>query len=114
MDKVYMFLIVFVSIYLLYLFTVILNKRKRNKIFDTNQAKLIIVPNKLDTSKIDKNFFIQVLSVSNSFIVAFTFVVSEFFKNYFVKLLVSFVVLIVLILLVYKLIGVFYKKKEGK
>ena len=114
MDKFYMFLIVFVSIYLLYLFTVILNKKKKKKIFDTNQAKLIIVPNKLDTSKINKNCFIQVLSITNSFIVACTFVVSEFFKNYFIKLLVSFIVLIVLILLMYKIIGIVYKKREGK
>jgi len=114
MDKVYMFLIVFFVIYLLYLFTVILNKKKKNKIFETNQAKLIIVPNKLDVSKISKNEFVQVLSISNSFIVAISFVVSEFFKNYYLKLLVSFIVLIVLILLVYKLIGIVYKKREGK
>lgn len=113
MNKFYMFLIVFVIIYLLYFFTVILNKRKRSKIFETNQARLIIVPNKLDASKIDERIFVQVLSLANSFIVAVCFVVSEFFKNYFVKLFISFIVLIVLILLVYKLIGIVYKKKEG-
>ena len=114
MNKFYMFIIVFVFIYLLYFFTVILNKKKKKKIFDTNQARLIIVPNKLDTSNINKDMFIQVLSLSNSFIVACAFVVSEFFENYFVKLFVSFIVLIVLILLIYKLIGVVYKKREGK
>lgn len=114
MDKIFIFLIVFVVIYLLYLFTVILNKKKKNKIFETNQAKLIIVPNKLDTSKINKNEFAQVLSIANSFIVAFCFMISEFFKNYYVKLFISFILLIVLILLVYKLIGIVYKKREGK
>jgi len=114
MDKVYIFVVVFVIIYLLYFFTVVLNNKKKSKIFETSQAKLITVPNKLDTNKIDKNIFAQVISISNSFIVAFTFLISEFFNNYIVKLLVCFVVLIILILIVYKIIGFVYKKKEGR
>ena len=114
MDKVCMFFVVFFVVYLLHLFTVILNKKKKDKVFETKQAMLIIVPNKLDKSKINKNEFAQVLSISTSFIVASSFVISEFFKNYYIKLLVIFVVLIVLILLVYKLIGIVYKKREGK
>ena len=108
------FLITFIIIYLLYLFTVILNKKKKNKIFNTNQARLIIDPNKLDVNKIDRNKFVQVISLSNSFIVALTFACSEFFSNYFIKLIVSFLLLIVLILIIYRLIGFIYKKKEGK
>lgn len=107
------FIPIFVVIYLLYLFTVILNKKKREKIFDTNQAKLIINFNKLDTSSINKTTFCYVIALANSFIVALTFTISEFFISFIVKLLVSFVVLIVLILFVYKLIGLIFKKKEG-
>lgn len=114
MDKLLIFIIVFIVIYLLYLFTVILNKKKKNNIFDTSQAKLIIVPNKLDTSCISKNLFVHVLSLSNSFIVAFTFTISEFFDNYILKLVICFVLLVILILLIYKLIGIYFKKKEGK
>jgi hypothetical protein len=75
---------------------------------------LITEPNKLDTSGINKNIFVQVLSLANSFIVAFTFACSEFFDNYILKLLVCFVVLIVLIFIIYKFIGFVYKRKEGK
>ena len=114
MDKILVFLIVFVIVYLLYFFTVILNKKKRKKIFSTNQAKLIIIPNKLNTDKINLNVFAHVLSLSNSFIVAFTFMISEFFDKYFIKLIVSFFVLIILILVVYKIIGYIYKKREGR
>ena len=105
---------VFIIVYLLYFVTVILNKKKKKKIFSTNQAKLIIVPNGLDTEKISVNSFVQVISLSNSFIVAFTFMVSEFFDNYFMKLFISFILLIVLIFIVYKTIGYVYKKKEGR
>jgi hypothetical protein len=113
MSKFYLFLFVFIIIYLLYFITVICNKKKKNRIFDTNQAKLIIRFSNLDVSSIDKNVFSYVLSLSNSFIVSFTFMVSEFFQNYIVKLFVSFIVLILLIIIIYKIIGLFYKK-EGK
>ena len=109
----YYFLIIFVLVYLFYLFFVILNKKKRDNIFNTNQGKLIIQAGKLDVSKISKIFFAQVISISNSFIVAVTFAISEFFDNYIIKLLVCFVVLIVLIFVIYKFIGFIYKKKEG-
>jgi len=109
------FIPVFLIIYLLYLFTVILNNKKKNKIFETSQALLIIKPNNLDTSKINKNIFANVIALSNSFIVAFTFAVCEFFNvGYVVKLLIAFVLLTTLILCVYKIIGIIYKKKEGK
>lgn len=110
----YYFSIVFVLVYLFYLFFVILNKKKKNNIFDTNQGKLIVSANGLDVSRINKNSFVQVISLANSFIVAFTFACSEFFDSYILKLLISFVVLIVLIFVIYKFIGFVYKKKEGR
>lgn len=75
---------------------------------------LITDSNKLDISRINKNVYVQVLSLANSFIVAFTFACSEFFDNYVLKLLVCFVVLIVMIFIIYKFIGFVYKRKEGK
>ena len=108
------FSIVFLVVYLFYFIFVILNKKKRNNIFDTNQSKLIIQTGKLDVSKLNKNSFVQVISLANSFIVAFTFACSEFFDNYILKLLVSFIILMVLIFVIYRFIGFVYKKKEGK
>ena len=107
------FSIVFCSVYLFYLIFVILNKKKKNNIFNTNQGKLIIQASKLDVSKINKNSFVQVLSLANSFIVAVTFACSEFFENYVLKLIVCFIILFVLIFVVYKFIGFIYRK-EGK
>lgn len=114
MKLLIIFTITFITIYILYLLTVILNKKKKNKIFETNQAKLIIVPNKLDTNKIKKENFAQIISIANSFIVALTFTISELIDNYIIKLIVSFITLIILILITYKVIGIIYKKKEGK
>jgi len=107
------FSVVFCLVYLFYLIFVILNKKKRDNIFDTNQGKLIIQAGKLSVSKLNKKSFVQVLSLANSFIVAVTFACSEFFENYILKLVVCFVLLMVLIFVVYKFIGFIYKK-EGK
>ena len=115
MDKfLYYFSIVFVIVYLFYLVFVVLNKKKKDNIFNTNQSKLITEPSGLDVSRINKSIFVQVISLANSFIVAFTFACSEFFDNYILKLLVCFVILVVLIFVIYRLIGFVYKKKEGR
>ncbi len=114
MDKLLIFIIVFGAVYLFYLFFVIFNKKKIDKIFDTNQAKLILLPYKLDVSRIDKKCFAHVLSLFNSFIVACTFTISEFFDNYVLKLFICFVTLTILIFIVYRLIGFMYKKREGR
>ena len=108
-----MFIIVFGIIYLLYLVTVVLNKKKVNKILDSNQALVFINLNKLDKSKINCKSFANIIALSNSFIVASSFCIVEFFDNWILKLIVCFVVLIVLIVLVYKIVGYFMNKKEG-
>lgn len=115
MNSILVFIISFITFYLLYLFFVILNKKKKNKIFDTKQASILINLNKLDINNVDKNVFTQVLSISNSFILAltFTFAISEFFKSFILSLLVSFIIMIVLIIVVYKLVGLFFKR-EGR
>lgn len=114
MNLVYTFIITFFVVYVLYIFTVVFNSKKKKNIFETNQAKLIIVPCKLDVSKIDKNRFVHVISFANSFIVALTFTISEIIDNYVLKLFICFVLLIVLILVIYRIIGFIYKKREGR
>ena len=100
--------------YLFYLFFVILNKKKNSKIFETNQASIFINLNKLDVKNINKGLFIQVLSLCNSFILAFTFAftISFVFDNLIINLLLGFVLLIVLILVVYKVVGLFFRKRD--
>ena len=108
------FLISFVVMYLFYLFFVILNNKKNKKIFETNQASIFINLNKLDVKSINEKTFIQVLCICNSFILAitFAFTISFVFDNLIINLLLGFVLLIVLILVVYKVIGLFFRKRE--
>ena len=110
MDYFLIFVITFVIIYIFYLLLVVINNKKVNKIFDTQQAMLIIKSNNLDVNGINKRWFANAISISNSFIVAITLTVSEFFDNYIIKLIVCFLVLIISIIVVYRIIGMIYKK----
>ena len=107
------FLISFVVIYLFYLVFVIFNKKKNKSIFDTNQASIFINLNKIDRNSIDKKVFVQVLSICNSFIlsIVFTFAIFPVFDNFILSILLSFLLLIILILFVYKIVGLFFRKK---
>ena len=97
-----------------YLFFVILNKKKNKSVFETNQASIFINLNKLDKDSINKNVFIKVLSLSNSLILSFIFTFAMFpvFNSFILNMLLCFVILIVLILFVYKIVGIFFRKKD--
>ena len=109
------FLISFVIVYLLYFFFVVLNKKKKSNIYDTRQASILINLNKLDVNKINKNLFIQSLAISNSIILSFTFTfaISQFFKNFILDMMASFLIMLILIVAIYKIVGMILKKKEG-
>jgi len=100
--------------YLFYLFFVILNKKKNKNIFNTNQASIFINLNKLDSKNLNEKVFVQVLSICNSFILAFifAFAISSVFDSFIINLLLSFLMLIILILVVYKVVGLFFRKKD--
>ena len=114
MKFLIIFLISFVVIYLFYLAFVILNKKKSDNVFKTNQASILINLSKLDVNKINKNAFLQALSISNSFILAFTFTfaISQFFNIFILNLLASFFIMIVLITVIYKFVGFIFKRGE--
>lgn len=78
----------------------------------SGQASFIIKKYKLESKKLDKKKFARSIALTNSFIIALTFLITDFIENYIVKLLVGFVILIPLIILGYHYIGQKYKKKE--
>lgn len=104
----------FLLIYVLYLVTVIFNKKKIKKFFDTTQAKYFIYRYKLDTSKLNAKSFANSIALTNSSFISLTLVATELTKNYYLKILIGFVTLIPLMLISYSILGNIYKKKEGK
>lgn len=107
------FFVSFVVIFLLYLIFVIFNRKKSNNILNTNQATIFIKLNKLDINSIDKKCFIRLLAISNSLVlsITFAFIFSLFFDSFILNILFSFLLLIILILVIYKIMGLFLRKK---
>ena len=112
MKELISFLIYFVMIYLVYFFTVIIQKKKYEKIKRGTQVMYFVKRYNLDFNKISFTKFINVLSLVNSFIMALTITLVQYLPNLMLKLMVAFVTLIVLILSCYKLIGLYIERRN--
>lgn len=114
MEKLFLFTIIFILIYFFYLITVITNKKKMKTFIDTNQCLYFKNRYKLNFNKINIKLFAHLIALTNSFIIALTFTLTEEINNLILRLLIAFLILIILILLLYHFIGIIYIKKEGK
>ena len=109
------FTISFLIVFLFYLVTVILQKKRYDQFKQSNQVLYFVKKYKIDIDKIDISKFVNLISLVNSFIIASAFTVTFLVENIFLQLLVGLVVLIPLLLLIYHIIGMKLKnKKEGK
>ena len=113
MNYVVLFLIVFIVVFLLYLITVIGNKRKLSKFPKSNQALILIKKYNLDINEKNVKKLAVKVALSNSFTVAAAITVTELVNNFFLKLLVAFLVMVPLIIINYHLVGK-SMQKEGK
>ena len=114
MERLIVTLVIFVLMYVLYLMTVIGNKKKMENFEKSGQAAFIIKRYCLDASKLDKKLFANLLAFTNSFILSITFFITDFLEDNILKWLTGFLILVPLIILGYHLIGIYFKKKEVK
>jgi len=108
------FLLAFLLVYLFYLFTVILQKKKYDKFKKSNQVMYFVNRYHVNPDKLDMKTFTNVLGLTNALIIATAFVATFLVKNFILQLLIGLIVLIPLMLLSYHIIGRYYQKKEGK
>ena len=106
------FIISFVVIYLFYLLTVILNKKKHEKYMRSRQVMFFVRKYNLDFKKVSFTKIMNIIALTNSFIMSTTIVVLEFVPNLFMKLIVAFACLMVLIMACYKLIGIYIERRK--
>lgn len=111
MDKLIWFIVVFLVIYLFYLFFVILRKKKIAKFRKGVEVSILEKKYKVDIDKIGIKKIAHIVSFTNALIIATTFVIIDFFDNIIIKLMLSFVVLMILIFMSYSLIGKILRKK---
>ncbi len=114
MNHLSVFIFCFLIIYLLYLFVIILRKKGLEKFKTSKQLEYFKIKYKLDVKKINFKQFANLLAMTNAFIIAFTVTIIDLFDNWFLKILVAFVILLPLMYLLYTMLGKHYKKKEGK
>lgn len=114
MDKLLLFLISFVVVYLFYLFFVILNKKKMSKFKENVYFNFLFKTYKLDPSKISLKALAHIISLANSFIIATAFTIVCLVDSFILKMLLAFAVLIPLQLIIYSIIGKILGKKCGR
>ena len=114
MKYVIIFVVCFLLVYLLYLGTVIFNKKKLAKFSKSTQAMIFIKKYKITLDESNTKSFAHALALTNSFILALTLTMVELVNNFILKLLVAFLILLPLILILYGMIGKRFKKKEVK
>ena len=114
MEKLLVFSFSFMAIYLLYLFTVVLRKNKREKYKKSAQVLFFVKKYNLDFDKVSVTKFANILALSNSFVMATAMLVQEFANNFLLKMLFILITLLPIIYLEQLLIGFYIKKKVGK
>ena len=107
------FIIVFIIMLIIYVGTLIYNKRKVKKgkmPSEMVDLKLFVLLNKLDKEKIKEKKLIAVLAFLNSLNTALVLLLTELSNNGFLKILIALVSAPILLLSSYKCFGIWFKK----
>lgn len=114
MENVIAAILSFIIVYLVYLFLVILRKKKMAKYKNSTEVRYLETKYRLNLKKMNMKHLAHLLSLTNAFIIAVTVLVIGFVDELILKLMVGFIVLFPMILLMYHFIGVKLNKKYGK
>ena len=113
MENILFGITAFILIYLFYLVTVISRKNKLNKLIKGTEITYLKNRYKLSLKKTSQKKLGNLIALTNSFIFSLTVFIVGFIKNYLLKLLVGFVVLIPLILLSYHILSLYLRSEEN-
>ena len=114
MNILFIFLICFIVIYGVYFFTVVNRKKGLESFKNGKQLEFFKSVYKLDFRKINLKNFANAFALTNAFIMSVVVTVMECVDSLILKILIGFVLIIILMLISYKLLGNYYKKKEGR
>jgi len=112
MEYVIWFLMAFAIIYLFYLFTVILQKKRYDKFKKSNQVMYFVKKYKLNVNKINIKKFINIISLTNSFIMALAFTAVIKIGNNLLLFLIALLILMPTMLICYHFIGKYLQREE--
>lgn len=111
MEYVIYFILTFLFVYMISYFFVVRKAGKKTQKKIPVEVEYLIKKYNIDLKKVDYRSFINTISITGSIIMALTVLIIFNIENILLQLLVAFVVMIPLILIGFKLVGEFYKKK---
>ena len=112
MQDILFSLIIFIIIYLFYLLAVITRPKKLDKLMEGIEVTYLKSRYRLSLKNVNKKKLANAIALTNSFIVSITVLFVSLIKNYILKLMVGFVILVPTIILAYHLIGLHFKRSE--
>ena len=108
------YLIVFILVYFIHYFIAFQNKKNASKKELPLELFYLKKIYKVDLRKINKDKFIYVQSILNSFIITTIYIILMYLlDNWILRIIVGIVLLILMIIICYGLLGRYYLKKEG-
>ena len=115
MDNVIIGISLSAVIYLVYLFVIILNKKRLNKYINSGKETTMIKHRyKIDYNMLSYKLVSNLFAVSNALILGITYIIISFIPTFILKLVLALILLIVLLSVTYLNIGKYLKRKEGK
>lgn len=107
------YIMMFVVVYLIYYVFVISRKNVLNKFKNGKELTYLKYKYKIKITNKNLKKIANTTVLGNSFIISTTLFIISYIDNFFVKLFVLMVSILILILIVYHIIGNYYKKQEG-
>ena len=112
-ENLFVFLTSFVVIFIIY-FIIYLKNRRNKSIKKMPEIRFLISKNHLSKKTHDYNKIELILVLINSLIISFVGTIITMINLSIVwQLMIGFVLLVILIIILYSLIGIILKKKEG-
>lgn len=111
MDKIFLFFLSFIIVYLFYFLFIIISKKGRKKLKEGIEARFLQKVCQVKIEEIKDTSFAQLIALTNSFIVSFTFFVTSFIDNFIFQILIAFTLFVLLIIFIYQGVGKCLKKK---
>lgn len=112
MKELLSWMTIFVIVYLFYLFFIILRKKKLELFSNNTCYKYLVKVYHLNETNLNLKKMAHIIALANAFIIATTFVVIDFIGNFYLKMLVALITLLLLQLLTYHIVGTLLKRRE--
>ena len=110
MNSLIFSLITFIIIYLLYVIFVINKKKKLEKFKTSVYVTYLINVSKLDIKKVNIKVLAHIIALTNAFILSVTLFIIDFIDNIYLKFILGFIVVLILLFMMYFIIGKMYQK----